>query len=270
MFRRSIRIRKLVLPLLGGAALAASALREAPDPTAVPANQLVVAGNACGPAALLNAFRCGNSAWQRASAAISGSTDKERLLTIIRISGMRPSRNIPGHPRWSRRGVSVADLTDMANELTAGQYLPPISSEMLFLQPRESPENLLHRVYQRLDTSLAKGLPPVISLRRHALRSQPDSKSPQWVVIDAHFVTLTAIPRSLDKSARSFPVSYIDPWGAKLCKGSIGIPNPAAFTDSAGQAFCLEADCPQSAVGQSLVQHGEKSILTLAAAIGRW
>ena len=270
MLRRAARLRSLVLPLLGGVAMAAPALREAPGLTAAPANQLVVAGNACGPAALLNALRCGNTDWQRACRAITGTTDKERLLAIIRISGMRPSRNMPGHPRWSRRGVSVADLTDMANELIAGQYLPPISSDVFFLNPRESPEILLRRVHQRLDTSLAKGLPPLVSLRRYALRPQPAGKAPQWIVIDAHFVTLTAIPGTLDKTARSFPVSYIDPWGGKRYQGSIGIPGPAAFTDAAGQSFCLEAEFPQTAVGKSLVHRGEKSVLTVAAAIGRW
>jgi len=259
-----------MLPLLGGVAMAASALREAPDLSVAPANQLVVAGNACGPTALLNAFRCGNADWQRAGHAITGTTDKERLLTLIRISGMRPSRNLPGHPRWSRRGVSVADLTDMANELIIGQYLPQISSDVFFLNPRESPENLLRRVHQRLDTSLAKGLPPLVSLRRLALRSQPADKLPQWVVIDAHFVTLTAIPRTLDKNARAFSVSYIDPWGGKNCQGSIAIPGPSAFTDSAGQSFCLEAVFPQTAVGKPLVHPGEKSVLTVAAALGRW
>jgi len=250
--------------------MASPELRQAPDLTAAPANQLVVAGNACGPAALLNAFRYGSTDWQRASRALAGTTDKERLLAIIRISGMRPSRNLPGHPRWSRRGVGVADLTDMANELTAGLYLPPISSEVFFLNPRESPDQLLRRVHQRLDTSLARGLPPVLSLRRYALRSQTGNQAPQWVILDAHFVTLTSIPRALDRGRRSFAVSYIDPWGAKCCQGTIGIPCPAAFTNAAGQAFCLEADFPATAVGKTLVRRGEKDVLALAAAVGRW
>ena len=245
-------------------------MRQAPELTAAPVNQLLVAGNACGPAALLNAFRSGSSDWQRASRAVAGTTDKERLLAIIRGSGMRPSRNLPGHPRWSRRGVGVADLADMANELTAGQYLPPVSSEVFFLNPRESPEQLLRRVHQRLDTSLAKGLPPVLSLRRYALRTQPGGQAAQWVVIDAHFVTLTALPRALDRNSRAMAVSYLDPWGAKSCQGIIGIPHPAAFINGAGQAFCLEADFPTTAVGKALVHRGEKTVLALAAAVGRW
>ena len=267
MWRRVLS--SLAWPLCGGLALAAPAAREAPNISAVPANQLVVAGNACGPAALLNAFRCGSPDWQRASKALAGTDDKESILKIIREIGMRPSKHVPGHPRWSRRGVSVADLLDMANEMSAGQFLPQLSAEVFFLGPRETPEKLLRRVYQRFDTALTKGFPPVVSLRRYALRRQP-GMAPQWVVIDAHFVTLTAIAHKLDKTARAFSVSYIDPWGAQRCQGTIGIPGRSVFADAAGQSACLEADFPQSGVGQKMVRRGEESVLAVAAAIGRW
>ena len=253
----------------GISALAVPAVREAPNLSAVAADQLVVAGNACGPAALLNAFRCGNTDWQRASAALAGANDKERILEIIREVGMRPSKQTPDRPRWSRRGVSVADLCDMANEMVQGRFLPPLSAEVLFPTPGETPEKHLRRVYQRLATSLAKGLPPVVSLRRYVLRRQ-DGKPPQWVVIDAHFVTLTALPRTLEKNARAFAVGYIDPWGARRCQGSIGIPGRPVLADAAGGASCLAADFPQSAAGTTLVRRGEEAVLVVAAAIGRW
>ncbi len=234
-----------------------------------PANQLVVAGNACGPTALLNAFRFGNSDWQRASNAIAGDTDKQRIYTIIRESGMRPSNSIKGRPRWSRKGVNIADLHDIANELTRGRFLPLMSQEVLFLKPGETREKLLRRVHGRLATSLAKGLPPVISLRRYALRRQ-DGGPPAWVVLDAHFVTLTAAPRKLEKDARSFPVSYIDPWGGKICQGSISIPDRAVLGTSAAETPCLEAIFPQALVGKKLIRPGEPAALTVAAVLGRW
>lgn len=267
MLRRLLR--SLALPPLAGFALAVPALREAPNMSAVAVNQLVVSGNACGPAALLNAFRSGNPDWQRPANALVGANDKERILTLIREIAMRPSNHTPGHPRWSRNGVSVADLRDMANEMIAGQYLPQLSQEVFFLQPGETPGKLLQRIYQRFDTSLAKGLPPVVSLRRFVWR-QASGKAPQWLVIDAHFVTLTAIPRVLDKNARSFPVSYIDPWGARRCQGSIGIPGPAVFANAAGHPSCMEADFPHTSVAKKLVRRGELSVLAVAAAIGRW
>ncbi len=249
--------------------LAAPPLREAPNPGAVPANQLLVSGNACGPAALLNAFRFGNENWQRASNAISGKNDRERIFTIIREIGMRPSKQMPGRPRWSRRGVGLSDLRDMANEMTANLYLPQLNEEVFFSDGRESPEKLLRRVHGRLETSLAKGFPPVLSLRRHVLRPQPGS-APQWLVIDAHFVTLTAIPRKLGKNARGFSVSYIDPWGGKLAEGRIAIPERPVLVDSKGNSSCLEALFPQTPVGKKLVRPGEETVLAVSAGIGRW
>ena len=117
-----------------------------PVTVATPANQLVVSGNACGPTALVNAFRFGNQDWQRSSTAIAGDTDKQRIHTIIREFGMRPSNVIKGQPRWSKKGVNLTDLCDIANEMSAGKFLPTLSQEVLFLNAGENQERLaLHQ-----------------------------------------------------------------------------------------------------------------------------
>lgn len=260
----------LFLALLSATPLpAAPPLREAPNSAAAPVNQLVVSGNACGPAALLNAFRFGNKDWQRASNAITGKNDRERVLTVIREIGMRPSKSVPGRPRWSRRGVNVADLRDMANEMTAAHWLPQVREDMCYLKPRETPEKLLRRVHGRLETSLAKGLPAILSIRRHVLRVQPGHAA-QWSSIDAHFITIIAVPRRLEKNARSFSVRYIDPWGGRICEGEIRIPAQAVLPDASGRPSCLEALFPQTSVGAKLVRRGEQSVVAPAAVIGRW
>jgi hypothetical protein len=244
-------------------------MRDAPNPQAVPANQLAVAGNACGPTALLNAFRFGSPAWQRASDSIAGETDKQRIYTVIRESGMRPSSSIKGRPRWSRKGVNLVDLCDIGNELTRGHFLPLMSQEVLFVKPGESQQKLLSRVHQRFETSLTKGLPPVVSLRRYVHRAQK-GKPPEWVVLDAHFVTITAVPRDLEKGSTSFPVTYADPWGGKICQGSIRIPIRGVLSPAPADSPCLEADFPQAAVGKKLIRPGETSTLTVVAILGRW
>lgn len=244
-------------------------MRDAPNLQAVPADQLAVAGNACGPTALLNAFRFGSPAWQRASNAIAGETDKQRIYTVIRESGMRPSSSIKGRPRWSRKGVNLVDLCDIGNELTRGHFLPLMSQEVLFVKPGESQKNLLGRVHQRFETSLAKGLPPIISLRRYVHRSQK-GKPPEWAVLDAHFVTVTSVPRRLETGATSFPITYADPWGGKICQGQIMIPVRGVLAGEAADSPCLEAVFPQAAVGKKLVRPGEASTLTVVAILGRW
>lgn len=246
------------------AVIAAPPQRDAPNPVATPANQLVVSGNACGPTALLNAFRFGNPDWQRASNAITGDTDKQRIYTIIREYGMRPSATITGRPRWSKKGVNLSDLCDIANEMGRGHYLPLVSQEVLFRTPRETREALLKRILVRLNTSLEKGLPPIISLRRYVKRDK------QWVALDAHFVTVTSIPRKLEKGSTLFAISYIDPWGGKACQGTIAISDTAVLAEVPSESPCLVADFPQASVGRKLVRPGEPTALTLAAILGRW
>ncbi len=243
---------------------AAPDLREAPTPAATPANQLVVSGNACGPTALLNAFRFGDASWQRASDALTGETDKQRIYTIIREYGMRPSAHLGGRPRWSRKGVNIADLTDIANEMTRGHFLPQLQQEVLFRDSRETPDKLLRRTHDHLETSLKKGLPPLISLRRYVKRNG------SWMALEAHFVTVTAVPHKLDKHARSFSIRYIDPWGGKPCQGVVAIPATPVLADNAADSPCLEAVFPQASVGKKSVRKDEANVLIVAALLGRW
>jgi hypothetical protein len=263
----------LTLGELGGLVLATAApLREAANQGASPADQLAVSGNACGPAALLNAFRFGDANWQRAAAMARGDSDKAQLLAIIRTWGLRPSAHLSGRLRWTRQGVNVDDLCDMANEMTRGQVLPQVVDEVFILQPGESAPELLRRVHTRLASSLARGLPPVISLRRVALRSQA-GKPPSWVVVQGHFVTVTGVPRKLDRHAASFSVTYVDPWGGKRGEGRLSISQRAFLSGQAPASAvspCLQADFPQANVGKELLRTAEFSVLTLAAAIGKW
>jgi hypothetical protein len=234
-----------------------------------PADQLKVAGNACGPTALLNAFRFGNKDWLRAEDAISGEGDKQKIYTIIREYGMRPSKHFKGRPRWSSKGVNLADLCDIANEITHGHFLPLVNHQVTFKKPGESQQAHLKRVYQLLETSLKKGLPPLISLRRYVKRSV-DGGPATWTILEAHFVTLTVIPTKLGRGVRTFAVSYIDPWGGQICQGQIAISERGILSEEAAQSPCLEAIFPQASVGKNRVRAGEPQALTVAAILGRW
>lgn len=262
-------LRNSLLSVFCGTAVAAPPMRDASNAQAVPANQLAVAGNACGPTALLNAFRFGSPAWQRAYDAITGDTDKQRIYTVIRESGMRPSNSIKGRPRWSKKGVNLVDLCDIGNELTRAHFLPLMSQEVLFAKPGESQNKLLGRTHNLLETSLAKGLPPIVSLRRYVRRGQ-QGKAAEWIVLDAHFVTIISVPRKLEKGATSFPVAYADPWGGKICHGAVSVPVRGVLANTATDSPCLEAVFPDAAVGRKLVRPGESSTLTVVAILGRW
>jgi len=273
MFRRFrpsdlVGLLVAVLATMADPASASPALRQAPNLSAAPVDQLSIAGNACGPAALLAAFRFGNTHWQRAAEAVPGTDDKSRLRSIIQTRGTVASAHIPGRIRWSRSGVNVADLCDIANEMCLGQALPRLDQEVFFLKPGETPELLLKRVHRRLATSLEKGFPPVISIRRFVHRKSAAGTA-EWVAVDGHFVTLLALPRRLDRHARSFPVTYLDPWGGKRVEGWIGVPDLPLLAAPGSASACLEAVFPQALVGKNLLRPGERSALSLSAAICR-
>jgi len=223
------------------------------------ANQLAVSGNACGPAALLNSLRFADDPWRNALASIDGETDRGQLHTLIRRHGLRPSPHMGGRPRWNRRGINVADLTDVANEITAPHALPPIRHEILIKNSTESPSRQLARTHRLLETSLAHGLPPILSVRRFALRGG------EWTVIDAHFVSITEVSRRLLRNAESFSITYIDPWGGEHHQGEIRISMESNGTPSPFP----EANLPNANVGKNRLRAGETSILAASAVIGR-
>ncbi|MCU0781132.1 MAG: hypothetical protein MUF04_08540 [Akkermansiaceae bacterium] len=242
---------------------------DAPPAGTAPVDQLRVAGNACGPAALLNSYRFGAPEWHRAMAVIRGETDRGRLNTVIRTWGLRPSESLPDRPRWSRHGINPDDLCAVANEINRHAALPELRCEVLLAQPGESPQQLLARVHQRLGKSLANGFPPVVSIRRLALRQEP-GKPPDWVVVQGHFVTLAAIQGKLPREATGFAVSYIDPWGARQAEGRIRMAERAFETGAGIPSPCLETVLPGTDAGLQHIRKGEITELTLATGIGKW
>lgn len=248
------------LPLQAG-----ETFHTAPNPDAPLVSQLIISGNACGPAALLNALRLGSPDWQRPAAALPGNTERDRLGFLIRRYGMRPSSALKGRNRWSRAGVNLTDLLDMGNEMARPYLLSQLSDEVFILNPSDAPHKLLARAHQCLDRSLRKGLPPIVSLRLMTYRKPAPGGPLGWITVRGHFVTITRIPCELVDNADSFPVSYIDPWCAKRAEGIIRL--PAANHPS----FCLEASFPT--VTQALNEpSGEKSpaALTLSGILGKF
>jgi hypothetical protein len=244
--------------------------RVAPNLAARAADQRVAAGNACGPTALLNAFRFGSPPWQRAGAAVGGRNDREMIFTIIRERGMRPSRHLNGNPRWNLGGVNLLDLCDIGNELAQGHFLPPLKNEVLFMTAGESQKRLLQRVHARMGSSMARGMPPVISLTRYVQRRNGRDGPVHWEGLAPHFITLTSLPARLPEAASSFPVTYVDPWGGRLCRGTVGVPGSAFLADVPSKSPCLQAEFPEVRVGRIELYPGETSVLTISAVIGAW
>ncbi len=242
---------------------------HAPNSGAAPIDQLLVGSNACGPAAMMNSFRTGSEKWRHAFKVMGGTNDKERMTWIIRDVGMRSSNHVYASPRWNKRGVGVEDLRDMANDVLRKAYLPTLKKEILFRAAGHSPEELLANTHKLMRKSLSAGFPPILSVRRYALRKEP-KKNAQWTVIEGHFVTLTRMPCKLQRGDHGFAVTYVDPWRGRRCDGWIGIPERAFMEDTQGVSSCLEAVFPDAVIGKGRIRQGERTTVAVSATIGKW
>jgi len=260
---RRIEACLIALATLAGCSAGAE-IREAPNPQAIPANQLSISGNACGPAALLSSFRFGNEAWQTAASALPGNNDREQLTRWIRVYGLRPSATLKGRKRWTSAGINVEDLVAAANEMNRPLYLPMLAHDGLFLQRGETAAELLRRTRDRLDRSLGKGVPPVLSLRRLVLRQGV------WTPIQGHFITVTGVAKKIAKGETAFQIVYLDPWGGKRCEGMIRIPERPMLATAGQESPCLVAEVPAANIGKKEVRRGEFTGVVPETVIGRW
>lgn len=247
-------------------AVAAGELLKAPNQSASPTNQRRAYGNACGPASLLNAFQYGDKKWQQVFDAVPGHNSRTRIRSIISTWGNRPSNHIQGVKRWDfKQGINLLDLTDMANEMCSSHPLPGISYEILTRKTREKPEKLLRRSHERIASSLQKGLPPILSIRRYAHRYSKEVGGKSWWPIRAHFIVVIEVPKKIPRNSSSYRIKYVDPFGGYTRLATIHT-DTAGFTNSP----FLAATMPGASIGKSFVQPGEETILTFSAIIGRW
>lgn len=254
--------RLLVLAALPCSAIADE--RWAPNAVTGPVNQLDIAGNACGPAALLTSFRCGSDTWMKVAENIPGTSDKSKLLYIIRAHGLRPSTSLKNRNRWSKEGINVEDLNAIAAELAGLALKPPPKLESVLRDGRESQPKLIARIHSRLRNSLKKGFPPVLSLRRYAKRNG------HWQAVQSHFVTVVCVPEKVPRGASSFNFTYFDPWGGKKETGSFAIPSESILANPSGEASCLMALIPKANIGKSKIKAGEATAVVPSFLIGRW
>ncbi len=256
---------KLLLTLLLASALPlAAADRWAPGVAAGAVNQRVVSGNACGPAALLAAFRCGDESWQEIDRKLPGGSDKGKLVYIIRAYGLRPSTSLKDRKRWTGKGINSEDLLAVAGEISSAYGQPKPDSDQLFRRKRESPEKLIRRTQDRLRDSLARGFPPLLSVKRYVLRKG------RWELLQGHFVTVVRVPEKIGRGDRSFAFTFLDPWGGRKREGTISIPDQPVLSIDGESSTCLMVDAPGLNVGRSAVRKGETTRLVPTVAIGRW
>ena len=236
----------------------------APNLSPKPINQLRTSGNACGPACLLDAFQCGSEKWQFSAAQITGETQKEKLIKIIQSYGAKPSKQFPKQMRWNRKeGISAIDLASMANEMRKKSWMGSVRQRLFFREGKTNHLKHLHATHKRLAHSLKKGFPPILTIRRMALRSPVKGHPKSWLTVKRHYLVLTGLPKTLTQNATTSPVTYRDPWGGYSYRGTIRVPSRSEVSVNTSIL-----DFPQSKIGKNLIRKGEATALSLSSMIG--
>jgi hypothetical protein len=219
------------------------------------------AGNACGPASLLNSFGSGSEQFRKVYEHVPGTNDRARIASVIKSWGLKPSVKFPERNRWqNRRGISFTDLQAMSREMSDLRWdAPKPKGELFFLQQNSRDHKLLRTTHQRLAKSLRAGFPPILSVRRFVYRQG------YWQSVHGHFVTLTAMPSKLPRNNRTFTIRFLDPLGAKPMTALIALPGP---NEKGFPCFLVEA--PGNKIGTRDVKNREQHHLALAGAIGVW
>ena len=244
-------------------------------PTEPPANQLRVFDNSCGPVALYNSLHYGSGPWKELLGQLEAEEAREKIRSIVRIYGSRPSYAGNGARRWhGRHGINAQDLTAVGNDLRNGRRLPALELATYFQGPKVENTRLLKNLYKDLKSSLKRGFPAIATLQRYRTRKTRQGRV-FWGIAQSHFVSIIAIPDKLERNARTFDVTYIDPWGGTVLKGAIqappsrfptGVKGNAAFDPSQAPA-APRALFPGTRVGLRDIPKGQQSVLILSGLI---
>ena len=261
-----VRVLPVILAVICQTSAGAGEMLTAPNKKASPINQRRAYGNACGPASLLNAFQYGSSKWQNIFYAIPGTNSKTRIRYVVSKWGERPSLHIKGIKRWDpKQGINLLDLTDMANEMRDSHFTPRIKNEILTRKSRQKQIELLHHSHKLITKSLKKGLPPILSIRRYAYRDSDEVGAKSWWPIRAHFIVVIETPKKISRSATSYHIKYVDPFGGYTRNGVIHT-DTGDFSNSP----FLAATMPGASIGRALLRDGEETVLTFPSIIGCW
>jgi len=253
------------LPVQSAEKRTANPTIKAPNLQATALNQQSAYGNGCGPTSLLNAFQFGSRKWQKIFKSTPGNNSRTRINFVVKKWGNKPSNHLKNTLRWNpNAGVTLIDLTDMANEMRNSIFQPKIKYKVLSTK-QESSAALIRSTHSNIAKSLKKGLPPILSVHRYAYRFNQQVGQKSWWPIQAHFIVAIEIPKKLPKNATSFHLRYIDPYGGVIRDGIIQ-------TDTGKFTRCpfLGAKLPKTDIGKSLLKSGEASMLALTGIIGVW
>lgn len=212
MFSRRAFLNTFGLAAVGAATrLRAETLAAANVPPEV-INQRTVGNMACGPCALANALVHGDAGGRRAFASLDGSTSLERVETIIREFGGKPSEWYHGQrTRYSETdGTLPEDMSLLVNDLLSSLKLPGVSAQWLNVHEGENGRAHLRRLHGLFSGALAAGLPALVEVRSYGADTAAPG-GPVWNGLRGHWMPVIGMePAVLPPQATGFVCRFAD------------------------------------------------------------
>ncbi len=209
--------RRTFLSTFGLAAAGAAANLRGATPTGkeVPPEvigQQAIGPMGCGPCALANALAHGDADCRRAFAALEGDTPLDRVQTIIRRFGDRPSEKYEGRQtRYSATdGTTTEDMPFLANDLLKASKLTEVEAHWLNVHEGENGRAHLRRLHGLFSDALAAGMPAVVEVRSFGANTAA-AKGPQWDGMLGHWMPVVGVePAVLSPRATGFVCRFAD------------------------------------------------------------
>jgi hypothetical protein len=248
---------------------------------------------ACGPTALLYAFKFGNPVMKAAYAQFPGSTDSDKLKNIVKIFGKRPSKTTYHSVRLDpNNGMAPLDVHATVNDmLSARDGQPILQSQTLARETLESkPGAFLKRVHASLRTSILNKVPVVSIIVPYAGKFDGEKNTNVWSEHNGHYVVVTGVPDSLPEESLGFSFQYLDPETGRmdqaflyeevertfLARKETGnganqwIDNKVNFKNREVSSPYLTLTAPGLNLVPGKVRDAQRLVLTLATVIGKF
>ncbi len=165
---------------------------------------------ACGPCAVLDTFRFGNTALTNLAAHLPGDKLSDKVKYLIATYGGRNSSLFSDQLRYTPDdGMWNEDMAPFINDVLKDHSVPlTVSGEYLARQPGETAGHHLARVHDLMDASIKAGFPPVLGL--HGYVAHRKFIRYYWNQLDGHFVTVVRVA-PLSRAAPGFSMWVADP-----------------------------------------------------------
>jgi len=166
---------------------------------------------ACVPLSCIYSLKHGGDNFKQIYATLPGDTAQQKCSNVVKLLGLKQSEEYPGFLLVRPDGgVGNSDVDDFFNAILAKYGGNALRGEFANKLEGEFPREHLIRLHKCLASSIANGVPPIVTFRSLEPEQNRKDGLVSWKAAYAHAVTITDIPTSLEDHQEGFQFDYIE------------------------------------------------------------